>query len=65
MSSAFKVALVRAVITAIASGGTVFFAMATTVTLGAALYAAGAAAFTTLIARFGIEGWIDTAKPTG
>ncbi len=63
MTAQFKVALLRAVVTALATGGSTFFAMATSATLGVALYAAGAAAFTTLVARFGVEGWIDSRQP--
>jgi hypothetical protein len=67
MSDAYRSALLRGVITAVVTGGSVFFATwAQGQPARVAGIAAGAAAFSTLVVRFGAEGTIDTqaAKPS-
>jgi hypothetical protein len=66
VSDAYKSALVRGLVTALVTAGAVFFATwAQGQPVKVAAIAAGAAAFSTLVVRFGAEGTIDTqaAKP--
>ena len=59
----YRVALYRAVVTAIfIAGQTIFITRSITGSWEESLVAAGAAGFSVLVARFGVEGAVDTAR---
>ena len=63
MTREYRVALFRAAMTALfIAGQTVFATRAITGSWEDSLVAAGAAGFAVLVARFGVEGSIDTAR---
>lgn len=61
MTEQFRIALIRAVLTAFVTGGATFFTVIATADMRAALISTGATVFATLAARFAAEGWVDTS----
>jgi len=63
MSNEFKVAIVRALYTALVVAGLSFFTtLGAGADAGTAAIAAGASAFGILAARAGVEGYVDTQR---
>ena len=64
MNSPLAQAFLRAIIGALVAGGVAFFTADAMASTDVALRLAGAAFFTTLATRGGVEGWIDQSSRT-